>query len=153
MTTSETTAGATGDMITGPHGPAPRRPRTTVTLGPFLVALTEEDRREGRPTVVVALAYLAPDDRRLASVAARMVQDRLSQALGAVPLTDLTSLTESLFDAVAAPRWPGEHGTTVEHGIRVSQVTVSLLPRDQQPDQVRPMATVSVADPGPAQPR
>lgn len=151
MTSTGTTAGPAG-AAAGSHVPAPpqpprRRTRTTVTLGPFLVALTEEDRRAGRPTVVVALAYLAPDDRRHVPAAARLVQDRLGQVLGAVPLTDLNSLVEALFDALAAPRWPVGGGATIEHGVRVVQVTVSLLPRDQPGDRIRPMATVSVADP------
>jgi hypothetical protein len=154
MTTTETTAqpaaaatAAADGAATKDTTPARRRTRTTVTLGPFLVALTENDRREGRPTVVVALAYVAPDDAQRSSAAARLIQLRLGQALRAVPLTDLRSVAESLFDALAEPRWVLERDKAVEHGIRVSQVAVSLLPRDLSSGTVRPMATVSVADP------
>lgn len=154
MTSTDTTALPTGAATAGPGGadpgravPARRRTRTTVTLGPFLVALTEADRQEGRPTVVVALSYVAPDDPQSSAGAARLVQARLGHALNNVTPTDLRSVAETLFDTLAAPRWAIEGGGVIEHGIRISQVAVSLLPRDQTEGQVRPMATVSVTDP------
>jgi hypothetical protein len=143
-----------------PRPPAPneagegaRRSRTTVTLGPFLVALTEQDRQERRPTVVVAVAYVAPADRALATRASAAVQERLWQVLrDGIPVVDLQQVTEALYDALAEPRWPAGQGEPVEHGIALAQVAVSLPPQDPTSDQVQPVATVVVANPSLAPP-
>lgn len=130
--------------------PAPdgtRRSRTTVTLGPFLVALTERDRHERRPTVVVAVAYVAPADRGLGSRTSAAVQARLWQVLdGGIPVVDLQQVTEALYDGLVEPCWPVEGGEPFEHGIELAQVAVSSLPQNQTSDEVRPVATVVVSN-------
>jgi hypothetical protein len=133
-----------------PEAPSPdgaRRSRTTVTLGPFLVALTERDRQERRPTVVVAVAYVAPADRERGSRASAAVQTRLWQVLdGGIPVVDLQQVTEALYDGLAEPLWPVEDGEAFEHGIELAQVAVSALPQNQAADQVQPVATVVVSN-------
>jgi hypothetical protein len=134
-------------------GEGVRRSRTTVTVGPFLVALTERDRQERRPTVVVAVAYVAPADRALGSRASAAVQERLWQVLrDGIPVVDLQQVTEALYDGLAEPRWPAGQGEPVEHGIALAQVAVSLLPRDPTSDQIQPVATVVVSNPSLAPP-
>lgn len=128
-----------------PDGGAPgRSTRTTVTLGPFLVALTEQDLRDRRPTVAVALAYLAPADAAHAAGAATRVQARLRELFRVgVPPTGLQQVAEALYAGMVAP---GRAGGPVEHGVRITQVAVSLLPRDVTSGQIQPVATVCVAD-------
>ncbi len=122
-----------------------RRSRTTVTLGPFLVALTERDRLDQRPTVVVAVAYVAPTDRELGGRASAAVQARLWQVLSdGIPVVDLQQVTEALFDGLAEPCWPVEGGEPFEHGIALAQVAVSSLP--QNADPLQPVATVVVSN-------
>ena len=128
-----------------PDGGAALGPtRTTVTLGPFLVALTEQDVLDRRPTVAVALAYLAPADAANAAGAAARVQARLRELLRVgIPLTGLQQVAEAFYAGMAAP---GRAGGPVEHGVRITQVAVSLLPRDVTSGQLQPVATVCVAD-------
>jgi hypothetical protein len=124
-----------------------RRSRTTVTLGPFLVALTDRDRQERRPTVVVAVAYVAPADREMGSRASAAVQTRLWQVLdGGIPVVDLQQVAEALYDGLAEPSWPVADGEAFEHGIELAQVAVSALPHDPTADQVQPVATVVVSN-------
>lgn len=127
MTSTATTAGSAG-AASAPHVPAPPH-KHNGDAGPVPRAHHGEGRRAGCPTVVVALAHLAHDDRRQASAAARLVHDQLGQALGSVQLTDPNSLVESLLDSLAAPRWPVDGGTTIEHGIRVLPVQEIGPPR------------------------
>jgi hypothetical protein len=124
--------------------------RTTVTLGPFPVALTEQDRELQRPTVVVTLAYLAPADRGRAASASRAVQARLWQVLrSGVPTDTLQDVAEFLFERFTEPAWPTDGGDVVEHGVGVVQVSVSLLPQDLSSGMAQAVATVSVTSDGP----
>jgi hypothetical protein len=124
-------------------------PRTTVTLGPFMVALTAQDRELQRPTVVVAVAYIAPSDRGRAASASRAVQARLWQVVGSgVPTATLQDVAEFLFERFTEPAWPAEGGDVVEHGVGVVQVSVSLLPQDLASGMAQPVATVSVTSDG-----
>ena len=135
----------------GVHAPASggTGPRTTVTLGPFMVALTAQDRELQRPTVVVALAYLAPTDRGRSADASRVVQTRLWQVVrDGVPTATLQDVAEFLFERFAEPEWPADGGGAVEHGVRVVQVSASLLPQDLSSGLAQPVATVSVTGDG-----
>ena len=148
MTTTTATArpsSATTPETEEPHGV--RRSRTTVTLGPFLVALTDRDRQEQRPTVVVAVAYVAPADREMGSRASAAVQARLWQVLdGGISVVDLQQVTEALYDGLAEPSWPVGDGEPFEHGIELVQVAVSALPQNEAGDRVQPVATVVVSN-------
>jgi hypothetical protein len=133
---------------TGPDRSAPRRTtRTTVTLGPFAVALTPQDREQGRVTVLVALSYVPPAGDAATS-ANQAVQVRLRQILqDGLPARNLQQVAEDLYDRFAQPAWPGEGGAPVEHGIRFAQVAVSLVPREAAPGRIQPVATVAVGAP------
>jgi hypothetical protein len=129
-----------------PEAPVRPRLRTTVTLGPFLVALTEDDLRAGRATVLVAMAYLAPDDPADGDRTAVAVQGRLSQVLrDGIPVESLQQVAGTLFDRVADPEAATREDEPVRHGVRIAQLSVGLLPRAET-ERMQPVATVTVSD-------
>jgi hypothetical protein len=150
----EQTATVEDGTASGTPEPAPLPPpvpvapgrKSTITLGPFLVALTAQDRQDGRPTVAVTVAYRPPSSD--GTVASRAVQSRLVGLLdGGMPISSLQQVAEELFDRLTATDWSSIAGPISDHGFRLVQVNVALIPRDVQQDQIRPIATVTVSAP------
>ena len=135
----------TEQLVTG-ESPAPRVAlrRTRMTLGPYLVPITEEDRASGQATVAISLTFDPPGTG--GDSAAKALQARLAQvACGPVP-GSLRGFAEHLFDALAHPGWLGPGGASlVEAGFRLTHVTVALLPRGVAADSLpRPLVVVTV---------
>lgn len=148
MSTTEKTRPQTEVTPQAEAGPAPRRPRFTVTLGPFGVTLNDRDGELQRPTVVVAFAYVVPDDQGTAAAALLAVQARFWGLVGAgLPLTTLEEMAGALYNGLVEPRWPVEGGEPFEHGVQIAQVAVSLVPEDVTPDRLQPVAAVTVSNP------
>ncbi|HXV93750.1 MAG TPA: hypothetical protein VD813_10660 [Pseudonocardia sp.] len=140
--------GTAPEQQTPPPAPAPVLPgrKTTVTLGPFLAALTAQDRAEKRPTVAVTIGYTPPT--KDGSAASRAVQTRLVHLMnGGMAVRSLQQVAEELLDWMHEPAWLQTLATLVADGFRVTQVNVALLPRDQVNNEVRPIATVTVNAP------
>jgi hypothetical protein len=135
----------TEQLVTG-ESPVPRVAlrRTRMTLGPYLVPITDEDRASGRATVAISVTFDPPgtgDDS-----AAKALQERLAQVVGGPVPGSLRGFGEHLFDALARPGRPGQgDAALVDAGFRLTQVAVALLPRGVAADSPpRPLVVVTV---------
>jgi hypothetical protein len=134
------------EQLTAPVAPAPRavRRRSRLSLGPYLVPLTQQDRESGRATVAVNVTFDLPSTG--SDLALKAVQARLAQLVRAPVPGALRELAEHLFDGLADPSWLGPGGVPlVEAGFRVTHLVVAVLPRDVADGQpTPPLAVITV---------